>query len=347
MQFDLAPSSMTIEQLTLFARLARLPHNCVSRRGYAEWKSWGGPQLPDVGITNQAALLRTARITLPGWRSLCSMLDRAAEDGTAMGDWKRRARAPAFWTSPTICCMLEWAHCGFQADQVPFRCALSRRQALQVQSVGRAMLRSSPAPGRQPSQAQWYRAGIAGLLSAPLAETLAKRLARWRVDHAGLDFEATRLAVQATPPGWRLQFFRTVVNGWITSSRLGAGAPPRRCLFGCSEDDRLDHYLRCQPLRRIAAEVVGRPAPDDLRVLLGFLDAGDLQQRDPWRSSEACRSSDPDGYPGQPRFDFFVFMSYFFHQAKVAAGDSWTLNPKQWDDAVRAAMSLMKWGRQF
>ena len=60
--------------------------------------------------------------------------------------------------------------------------------------------------------------------------------------------------------------YKTVCNGWITTSRVGGGRGKEPCIFGCAEihprkdywdleKDELYHYLRCNRLWKTVEEL--------------------------------------------------------------------------------------------
>ena len=56
------------------------------------------------------------------------------------------------------------------------------------------------------------------------------------------------------------QVLKTWINSWATSHRFHERIR-LPCLLGCGSDDSLHHYLRCQRLWDLIAEVLHEPPP--------------------------------------------------------------------------------------
>ena len=94
--------------------------------------------------------------------------------------------------------------------------------------------------------------------SSSLAESVTPRLKRFLLDRK-IDAVAMEKMVHGTIkltrcllPSVGLSIIKTLTNAWTTDRRMSNPTSP--CQFGCrkspSNDDSLDHYLKCQKLHR-------------------------------------------------------------------------------------------------
>jgi len=63
------------------------------------------------------------------------------------------------------------------------------------------------------------------------------------------------------------QVLRTLVNAWLTTSRMHDSFC-NRCVFGCPSPDALEHYVLCPVLWRVIGRVFGSSPSDSLEVVL-------------------------------------------------------------------------------
>eukprot|EP00959_Pyramimonas_sp_CCMP1952_P217085 4540354-Pyramimonas_sp.AAC.1 len=68
-------------------------------------------------------------------------------------------------------------------------------------------------------------------------------------------------------------WIRAAFNGWTTSRRMSAVIDARPCLFGCDEEDALEHYIVCPILWAMTAGDAGADSLGHGVELLGFGDA--------------------------------------------------------------------------
>ena len=84
------------------------------------------------------------------------------------------------------------------------------------------------------------------------------------------DFVRLQCLLTSIPTQIAQQVLKSLVNGWVTSSRIRQGdEAPSSCIFKCSafERDSFDHYVRCPVVWQILSEVApGLEASDSIRV---------------------------------------------------------------------------------
>ena len=73
------------------------------------------------------------------------------------------------------------------------------------------------------------------------------------------------LLKERAKPAVRASFFRALWNGWPTSRRMRTmknAAPAIHCVFGCSEEDSLEHYSLCS----VVWKFLSTPAPEGMGI---------------------------------------------------------------------------------
>ena len=301
-QYCPMPLAVMVQQKYLMAKTVKFPANSMTRRGWQDWRLWGGPSLPDLGVVGQATLLRAAKHTFTDWQRHCAMLDRLSEDLPYQDrDWA----SPPFWLSSPICMNLRWARNGFKATERPPQLRSNPTQLATTERIGRAM-QVLRIPKRELHNAQHLMttAGNAVIPTDTLFHTMCNKLQKWGAPELRPRLLQVRASLFTAPASWRLQIVRTWTNSWMTSARLRSGdAPVGPCIFGCGgcRDDQA-HYNVCPRLhataqRQVGPKLVGPHGVMPLEVFLGLQEDGSLAVTE--------------------RFHMATFAAMYYHRERV------------------------------
>ena len=81
-----------------------------------------------------------------------------------------------------------------------------------------------------------------------------------------------RLLGSRVPPRVWAAVWRTLWNGWATNRRMQGQGAVRRCIYGCSADDSIEHYAFCPVIAATVGPELGLGRPGTApAALLDFL----------------------------------------------------------------------------
>ena len=251
---QLAPPPATASSLERQAlhRVLHIPYNAMGAHGIFHLREAGCRSFPCLTALSFAARFRAARVTVPLWPELCSMLEREALEYLPVGRSLTRLWWPAVWDSVPFALVLADAASGFP----------------DVPSVQGALTAALPNLFNPPAPPVALPGGLQAAVTAvvtgalhpePLALIVRKRASRL-VQRPVSEQSVKELFTVLKRPHVALCCVKTATNAWATSHRYHEQVR-LGCVFGCDgADDSLSHYLSCAVLWNLVGDSF--PPPD-------------------------------------------------------------------------------------
>ncbi|CAK0878916.1 unnamed protein product, partial [Prorocentrum cordatum] len=285
--YFIVPAIWKVE-FTSLHRLLRLPPSSMRKADILSMSAWCGPPSP-TGLFpyTLAAMMRTAENTVREWEAHFHHLHEAAVEHVPLvdvikGNWSpprwqtRRAIVQNFAIITDTYGQLNIPRPTLDVLPIPIpsRYIKIAKAAMTLETKAAAAAIPNRKPKRQATAAISLRGS---LYPEDLVATIHRRLRRWGVvcslPELRERWPPLRDKLTEVRPAWMWSWIRTAVNGWTTSRRMSAVIDARPCLFGCDEEDALEHYIVCPILRAMTAGDAGADSLGHGVELLGFGDA--------------------------------------------------------------------------
>ncbi|CAK0827227.1 unnamed protein product, partial [Prorocentrum cordatum] len=285
--YFIVPAIWKVE-FTSLHRLLRLPPSSMRKADILSMSAWcGSPSPTGLFPHTLAAMLRTAENTVRGWEPHLHHLHEAAVEHAPLvdaikGNWSpprwqtRRAIVQNFALITDTYGQLDIPRPTLDVLSVPI-------PSMYIKIAKAAMTQETEAaaaaiPNRKPKRQATAAISLRGsLYPEDLVATIHRRLRRWGVvcslPELRERWPSLRDKLSEVRPAWMRSWIRTAFNGWTTSRRMSAVIDARPCLFGCDEEDALEHYIVCPILRAMTAGDAGADSLGHGVELLGFGDA--------------------------------------------------------------------------
>ena len=198
------------------------------------------------------------------------VLSTEAQSTNGLECWRRRHRLRAWVQASVYITRLARWRSWFESAAVETLPAVVEH--LTAQGIGpaaaeAALSRNTPRPWPQ-AVAKTVQSGIQRWISGRLEEPPAgwaetrmrSKLARWRLSgfprvHATRALAALRSLQSLVTPRVQAAVLSTLYNRWVTDRRFQRGRGS--CRLGCTADDSIEHYLRCEVVHSFAHRRLG------------------------------------------------------------------------------------------
>ena len=305
-------------ELSSLHALCSLPFCALGPSGAFFLKEMGNTSARSLAVMNISALCRTANKTISGWRDWLPLILKAAETHVHLRpDGTYQFSLPCWDADPfavnlslyDFASESSWQHlCNLPRHHIPYGIA----GALPALPKWLAKKKKNKLPLHTKSQLKELlsenkvQKHVYNTLLPLLCPFAWQNLIKTRVVSFDLrnnlgfahiksftefNFDGLIEVCAGLRPFVVSHVLRTLLNGWVTTSRIAAGKTLKSCVFGCShEKDHLAHYIACPVLWK------------HLEVLL------DIDGRAPWEHL---------GLSLQPKVLISIsFASYVYHAVR-------------------------------
>ncbi|CAK0837751.1 unnamed protein product, partial [Prorocentrum cordatum] len=285
--YFIVPAIWKVE-FTSLHRVLRLPPSSMRKADILSMSAWcGSPSPTGLFPYTLAAMMRTAENTVREWEAHLHHLHEAAVEHVPLVDVIKGNWSPPWWQTRRAI-VQNFAIITDTDGQlniprptldvlpvpIPSRYIKIAKAAMTLETKAAAAAIPNRKPKRQATAAISLRGS---LYPEDLVATIHRRLRRWGVvcslPELRERWPPLRDKLTEVRPAWMWSWIRTAVNGWTTSRRMSAVIDARPCLFGCDEEDALEHYIVCPILRAMTAGDAGADSLGHGVELLGFGDA--------------------------------------------------------------------------
>ena len=246
-------------------QLFHLATNSLDASGPFVLADVGGPKVTSCHALSCAIAVRTATKTLPGWPALKLRLLSVAEESLPLQLWHKGCVSPTCWDSPPFVMYLSEAAHGFPGQP-------SVRQGVAAARFELARVPARP-HNKRSIQKVVYEHVFATIHHNDLNALFAKRL-RDNIPAVtavldAVDWADVKCAMRSLGSHCAMCVFKTFVNAWTTSRRFHE-AVIASCIFGCTAEDNLAHYLVCNRLWKCVKSAVRMPVGATVQERLGL-----------------------------------------------------------------------------
>ena len=229
-------------------KITHMANNSVDTAAFFHLNTLGGPKIRSLTVSARAAMMRTARNSVPEWPSWKEQIIRSAQDSLPAVLWGRGEFQGRFWDSTPIAFNLSHAFAGFPGEAT---WASGARRA-----IGRI---APPPPSRRPPSNQVQKICYQELLDHAFPDNFLNLVSR-RVEsmcgssvHEDLvpNFHDSTQVLKTLRKHDAMRVIKTWVNSWHTSDRYHESIR-LPCIFGCADAvDKLAHYILCNNLHEL------------------------------------------------------------------------------------------------
>jgi len=229
-------------------KVLRMPGNTVSGKAAYALQQLGFPRLRSPAVTCLASLIRAATSGKLLWADAMFELHQVAEQTLSLRRvFVDRCPWPGFWARPTFARFLQAAAAGDGTSTPGRRLATVCRMAATT-ACAHARDRGSVGLQAAVTRTLYHGAydwqGLHDSVSARWAYIVGCPRAFVNVVE-----EDVALATRSCHARFRLDAFRTLMNGTPTAHRLHSTVRRTCCVFGCrGHRDSMTHYLSCPAL---------------------------------------------------------------------------------------------------
>jgi hypothetical protein len=199
----------------------------------------GAPNPYSLRVLSYASRFRAAKRTISVWQECKANLDKARDEFGPCAWFAKSAHSNPWWDTPPAADLIAEAAAGFDGKFGK----LERKVKSHIQNQSDAR--------RKGVQAATSRIILPMIHNTDITAEVARRIVLWAPDLSNRtslkkDIAHTLDIAKRMKPSIVLALLRTWFNGWTTSYR--AHSNKVSCIFGCDAEDRLLHYIVCQPL---------------------------------------------------------------------------------------------------
>jgi hypothetical protein len=217
-------------------RIFHVLNNTYPFEMYFRFKEIGMPQTSSLKVLSYAARYRAAVRTITVWQENLVRLNQARSENAPCGWFAGNAHSNSWWDTPPA---VDYTNEASKAFNNKFG---------DLGKETRNIMKNDKSLGLQAAASRIIHEKM---FVINFSAELTRRLLLWLPELSEVTDIAARIsqtigATKNAKPIFMSSVMLTWLNGWTTSFRTHSAS--KTCIFGCLQQDRLLHYVRCAPL---------------------------------------------------------------------------------------------------
>ena len=264
------PDDMHIKERHALHHLFHMPPNSMDLTHFHQLELAGASAIKPVSSCCQAALYRTALVTISGWRAQLDCLERTFREHMSFAHWSSNVLAPPCWDTPPFVSNLAAA---LDGSSYRFRFLAPSRALPSLLSSWRPSLGQA---ARLPAQQIALRAFTSHILKNTWLDLICRRMPTLDPNEAFSPsptcIENVCVCLSRCSKFVAMCWVKTISNAWTTTHRMHE-VDRWACIFGCADCvDSLTHYVSCPLLLSLVHEICSTPFGPSVAHRLGLID---------------------------------------------------------------------------